>query len=113
MKLKTMVETKKEPTKRLIPLETLIAPLSFGGGGGEVVFVPEEGVDGVSVFGGVVDGVPLGVFVGGGVPLGVGVVLAATTLISSFMPPAQCPIVGHMKYCFPALVNATFESPPL
>ncbi|KAK2352548.1 uclacyanin [Trifolium repens] len=108
-----MVETKKEPTKRLIPLETLIAPLSFGGGGGEVVFVPEEGVDGVSVFGGVVDGVPLGVFVGGGVPLGVGVVLAATTLISSFMPPAQCPIVGHMKYCFPALVNATFESPPL
>jgi hypothetical protein len=112
MMLKTIVETKKEPAKRVIPLETLIAPLSFGGGG-EVVFVPEEGVDGVSVVGGVFDGVPLGVFVGGGVPLGVGVVLAATTLISSFMPPAQCPTVGHMKYCFPALVNATFESPSL
>ncbi|GAU20214.1 hypothetical protein TSUD_352780 [Trifolium subterraneum] len=75
MKLKT-IETKKEPTKRLIPLETLIAPLSFGGG--EVVFVPEEGVEGV--VDGVVDGVPLGDFVGGGVPLGVGVVLEATTL---------------------------------
>lgn len=87
MKPKRIADTKKDPTKTLImPLETLIAPLPFGGGG-EVVVDPEgedgEGFDGVSL--GVVGGVlPLGVVVGG-VPLGV--VLAATTLISSFMPP--------------------------
>lgn len=97
---------KNDPIKRLIPFETLIAPLSFGGGGGEVVFEVEGVVDGVVV------GLSFGVD-GEGVPLPLGEVLAATTLTSSFMPPVlvQCPGVGHMKYILPVLLNGTLEFP--
>lgn len=70
--------------------EILATPLfdsGGGGGGGEVTF-------------GVV-----------GEPLGV--VPAATTVIDSFMPWAQWPGVGHMKYIGPAVVKVIVVLPPL
>ena len=83
--------TAEAATRREMPLETPTAPLGFADG--EVVLV--EGVEGV------VEGV-------------VGVVeLAASTLICSFMPPAQCPGLGHRKYLFPVVDNAILLFPSL
>jgi len=101
MKPNIIADTKKDPTKRPMPLETVTAPLGFGG---EVVLVDpdSEGGEGEG-FDGVVGGVPLGVV--GGVPL------AAATLICSFMPPAQWPEMGHKKYLLPGEVNSILEFP--
>jgi len=78
-------------------VETPTAPLGFGDG--EVVLVVEEGVEeGVEGVEGVVGGVEE---------------LAATTLICSFMPPAQCPVLGHRKYLVPVAVNGILLFPSL
>lgn len=72
--------TNKDPIKWMMPLETPTAPLDFGDGAVVAGGVPDS--DGGLLPLGVVGGDPLGVV--GGDPLA-----AATTLISSFMPPAQ------------------------
>jgi len=76
-------------------LQEILATPLFGGGGGEAATV--EG------------GVPVGAV---GEPLGV-VPLAATTVIDSFIPWAQWPDVGHMKYIGPAVVKVIVVLPPL
>jgi hypothetical protein len=55
----------------------------------------------------------VGVPGGGGVvgeALG-GVLLVAATVTASFIPPAQWPEVGHMKYIVPAVVRLTVVGP--
>ncbi|WVZ16119.1 hypothetical protein V8G54_009101 [Vigna mungo] len=90
--------TAEAAARRPMLPETPTAPLGFDGG--EVLLV----VEGVPDSDGGEDGVE-------GV---VGVVeLAATTLICSFMPPAQCPALGHMKYLFPVADNAILLFPSL
>lgn len=80
----------KDPTKRVMPLETVKAPLSLGGDEGDLAsgVTDSEGEEGV-VDGVVGDGVVgVGVDGVGVVGVGDGVVLeAATTLICTFMPP--------------------------
>lgn len=39
--------------------------------------------------------------------------LAATTLMASFMPLAQCPMVGHMKYIAPVVDRVMTVLPSL
>lgn len=79
-------------------LQKLAAAPFLEGGGGEATVV-----DGVLE----PDG---GVGVVGGVP---GVVVAATTLMASFMPPPQWPTVGQMKYIEPALESGIVVLPSL
>lgn len=84
----------------------LVAPLSaFDGGGG--VTVVDGAVGGEpDVVGGVVEPSSTGGVVGV-----LGVPLAATTVIASFMPPEQWPDVGQMKYIGPAVDKGTVELP--
>ena len=74
------------------------APLG-GGGGGDV-----------EPLGGVPEGV---VEPDGGDGVEGELPLAATTLMASFMPPAQCPMVGHMKYIGPVLDRVMTVFPSL